>query len=178
MPIWMLCPCTRIELIEQAKGVPWDDLGMGGPTGTLTFLFTDVEGSTRRWQEDEEAMSEALARHDELLRCAVEAHGGTVFSTMGDGIAAVFLTGSEAVAAALDAQEALAAVLPVRMGIHTGEAEFPRWGLLRHHGEPLREADGGCPRRTSGRIGSHGDGRARRAGRRGRARRSGRSPLA
>jgi predicted ATPase len=97
---------------------------VGAPSGTVTFLFTDVEGSTRRWQEDEVGMRAALARHDDLLREVVEGHGGAVFSTMGDGMAAAFPSASDGVAAALDAQEALAGVLPVRMGVHTGEAEL------------------------------------------------------
>jgi len=96
---------------------------VGGPAGTVTFLFTDVEGSTRQWQEDEAAMRAALARHDKLVRAAIEDCGGVVFSTMGDGMAAAFANASDAVRAALDAQEALAGVLPVRMGLHTGEAE-------------------------------------------------------
>src|SRR5215471_16991512 len=92
--------------------------------GTVTFLFTDVEGSTRLWQEDEAAMRAALAHHDEILRSAIGGHGGVVFSTMGDGMAAAFANASDAVRAALDAQETLAAVLPVRMAVHTGEAEL------------------------------------------------------
>jgi predicted ATPase len=87
-------------------------------------LFTDVEGSTRHWQEDEAAMRAALARHDKLVRAAIEDCGGVVFSTMGDGMAAAFANASDAVRAALDAQAALAGVLPVRMGLHTGEAEL------------------------------------------------------
>lgn len=59
-------------------------------TGTLTFLFTDIESSTRRWAEHPEAMSGALLRHDELLREAVERHGGGVFKHTGDGVSAVF----------------------------------------------------------------------------------------
>ena len=54
------------------------------PPGTITFLFTDIEGSTRLWEEHPEAMREALARHDELLRQAIESHGGQVFKTVGD----------------------------------------------------------------------------------------------
>ena len=81
---------------------------MAGPSGTVTFLFTDIEGSTRLWQQDEEAMRVALARHDDMLRQAVAENGGTVFSTMGDGMAAAFGSASSAVAAALDAQARLA----------------------------------------------------------------------
>ena len=61
------------------------------PTGTVTFLFTDLETSTRLWEgQPEETMRDALARHDTILREAIEAHRGVVFSTMGDGMAAAF----------------------------------------------------------------------------------------
>ncbi|MBX8690021.1 adenylate/guanylate cyclase domain-containing protein, partial [Mycobacterium sp. 20091114027_K0903767] len=91
------------------------------PSGIATFLFTDIEGSTRRWEADADAMRTALTRHDEVLRTAVESHGGQVFKHTGDGICAVFTSPSSAVDAALAAQ--LALELPVRMGIATGEAE-------------------------------------------------------
>jgi len=70
------------------------------PTGTVTFLFTDLEGSTRLWDEHPDAMKSALARHDELLRAAVESHGGHVVKTTGDGLHAAFGTADDAVAAA------------------------------------------------------------------------------
>src|SRR5262247_1694 len=79
------------------------------PTGTVTFLFTDIEGSTRLWEAQHDAMRAALARHDALLRQAIEAHGGFVFKTIGDAFCAAFATAPDAVAAALDAQRALAA---------------------------------------------------------------------
>jgi predicted ATPase/class 3 adenylate cyclase len=97
----------------------------------LTFLFTDIEGSTRRWGEHPEAMSAALVRHDELLRGAIESHGGHVFKHMGDGIAAVFGTPYDALCAAVTTQRSLHTEawgpigdLPVRMGIHIGRAEY------------------------------------------------------
>ena len=62
------------------------------PSGTVTFLFTDLEGSTRLWEEHPDAMQSALARHDEVLRNAVESHGGQVVKTTGDGLHAVFTT--------------------------------------------------------------------------------------
>jgi class 3 adenylate cyclase len=71
------------------------------PSGTVTFLFTDIEGSTRLWQQDESAMRAALSRHDELLHQVIADEGGTVFSTMGDGVAAAFPSASSAVRAAL-----------------------------------------------------------------------------
>jgi class 3 adenylate cyclase len=60
------------------------------PSGTVTFLFTDLEGSTRLWEEHRDAMQSALARHDAVLRTAVESHGGHVVKTTGDGLHAVF----------------------------------------------------------------------------------------
>ena len=104
---------------------------MVATSGTVTFLFTDIEGSTRLWQENEEAMRVALSRHDELLRRALAERGGTVFSTMGDGLAAAFGSAIEAVATARAAQQLLdaepwptATPIRVRMGLHTGEAEL------------------------------------------------------
>jgi predicted ATPase/class 3 adenylate cyclase len=92
------------------------------PSGVVTFLFTDIEGSTRRWEADAEAMRAALLKHDEVLRKAIEAHDGFVFSHTGDGVVAAFASPRSAVDAALAAQRALE--LPVRMGIATGEAEL------------------------------------------------------
>jgi class 3 adenylate cyclase len=61
--------------------------GAGGlPTGTVTFLFTDIEGSTRLWEQHPDAMKGALARHDEIVHGAVEAHRGHVVKTTGDGV--------------------------------------------------------------------------------------------
>jgi predicted ATPase len=87
----------------------------------VTFLFTDVEGSTRRWEADVEGMRVALAAHDELLRSAIQAHGGFLFKHTGDGVCAAFALPKAAVDAAVAAQRGLE--LPVRMGIATGEAE-------------------------------------------------------
>ena len=77
------------------------------PTGTVTFLFTDIEGSSRLWERYPEAMSEALARHDEILRAVIEANNGRVVKTTGDGVHAVFSTATDALEAALEAQRAL-----------------------------------------------------------------------
>src|SRR3989337_403442 len=73
------------------------------PTGTVTFLFTDIEGSTRLWEEHAEAMRAALGRHDDLLRAAITEHRGHVFKTVGDAFHAAFPTAADALAAALDA---------------------------------------------------------------------------
>jgi class 3 adenylate cyclase len=93
---------------------------VAGERQTYTFLFTDVEGSTRRWESNPGGMRGALEAHDRTLREAVAAHQGMVFKHTGDGVCAVFASPTEATLAAIDAQRKL--VLPVRMGIHTGEA--------------------------------------------------------
>lgn len=102
------------------------------PSGTVTFLFTDVEGSTRLWEQFPGAMQPVLARHDELLRQTIEQHGGRIIKTTGDGVHAVFDTAVNGVASALAAQRSLQSApwqeiephrLRVRMGLHTGEAE-------------------------------------------------------
>src|SRR6516225_6798805 len=92
------------------------------PTGIVTFLFTDIEGSTRRWENDADAMRAALAAHDAVLAEAIEAHGGFMFKHTGDGVCAAFSSPRAAVDAATVAQRKLE--LPVRMGIATGEAEL------------------------------------------------------
>ena len=100
------------------------------PTGTVTLLFTDIEGSTRLWESHETAMRAALARHDALLRRAIGARGGHVFKTVGDAFCAAFPTAPDALAAALEAQRALhlerwpdPVKLRVRMALHTGTVE-------------------------------------------------------
>src|SRR4051794_14208665 len=92
------------------------------PTGTVTFLMTDIEASTRRWEEQPEAMRADLARHDATLREAIEGHGGWLFKHTGDGMLAAFPAARPAIQAAIAAQRLLK--LPVRMGVCTGEAEL------------------------------------------------------
>src|SRR6202012_2512916 len=92
------------------------------PSGVVTFLFTDIEGSTRRWEANADAMRVALAAHDEVLRTAIEGHGGSLFKHTGDGVCAAFASPGSAVDAAVAAQRRLE--LPVRMGLATGEAEL------------------------------------------------------
>ncbi|OBK35763.1 cyclase [Mycobacterium sp. 1245111.1] len=92
------------------------------PAGVVTFLFTDVEGSTRRWEADADAMRAALTAHDDTLRTAIDAHGGVLFKHTGDGVCAAFASPRAAVDAAVAAQRKLE--LPVRMGLATGEAEL------------------------------------------------------
>src|ERR1700748_1982479 len=102
-----------------------DAMTDAAPSGVVTFLFTDIEGSTRRWEADADAMRIALAAHDEVLRGAIEGHGGWLFKHTGDGVCAAFASPGSAVDAAVAAQRELE--LSVRMGIATGEAA-PRQG--------------------------------------------------
>ena len=101
------------------------------PTGTVTLLFTDIEGSTRLWEAHPAAMRAALTRHDEVLRYCIDDHDGHVFKTGGDAFCATFHTAADALAAAFDAQRALmsepwpeAAKLRVRMALHSGAVEM------------------------------------------------------
>ena len=106
---------------------------IGPPTGTVTFLFTDIEGSTGRWEGHPGAMPAALERHDDLMRTAVVENGGYVFKTIGDAFCAAFARAGDALAAAVAAQRDIAGEewsafgegfppLAIRMGLHTGEA--------------------------------------------------------
>jgi len=96
----------------------------------VTFLFTDLEGSTGKWEKHPHEMRAALARHDAILRAAVEAHRGHVVKSTGDGVHAVFTAAPDAVAAAAEAVQAFnsetwdsTGPLRIRVGIHTGEAD-------------------------------------------------------
>ena len=132
-------PSAELEQLERriiAGDVPAVAAGAiaarrGGPppTGTVTFLFTDIEGSTQYWENEPDGMQLALEVHDRIVREAIEGHGGYVFNTAGDGFAAAFGRAADAVAAAIEAQRCLAGAswpgdrhLAVRMGLHTGEA--------------------------------------------------------
>ncbi|MGI8827271.1 MAG: ATP-binding protein [Chloroflexota bacterium] len=102
----------------------------GLPTGTVTFLFADIEGSTRLWEDHRGAMEGALSRHDAILHAAISGHCGSVIGTGGDAFLAAFARAPDALCAALDAQRHLwaeewdpACVLRVRMALHTGIAE-------------------------------------------------------
>jgi predicted ATPase/class 3 adenylate cyclase len=114
------------------------------PSGTVTFLFTDIEGSTQLWEQHPQAMPAALARHDTILRQPIAAHGGVIVKTTGDGVHAAFARTTDAVTAALVAQRALHSAdwgaigaLRVRMALHTGVAE-ERDG--DYYGPPLNRA--------------------------------------
>src|SRR5438876_9050551 len=98
------------------------------PTGTVTFLFTDIEGSTKRWEQQPRQMQAAVERHDAILRHSIGANGGYVFKTVGDAFCAAFSSPQDALSAALDAQRALHAEqwaeeigsIRVRMALHVG----------------------------------------------------------
>ena len=106
----------------------WHHCVVGMPSGTVTFLFTDIVGSTRLWDERPDEMRAALADHDRVVRDAVEANGGSIFATGGDGFAAAFHRAGDAIGAAQSLQAGLAgnALIRVRTGIHTGEVEERR----------------------------------------------------
>nr|MBA2565248.1 tetratricopeptide repeat protein [Gemmatimonadota bacterium] len=102
----------------------------GAPTGTITFLATDIQGSTELWERHRSAMASALARHDALLEDAIGGHGGRIFKNVGDGLFAAFDAAPPAIAAALAAQRSLVATewptpdpIRVRMALHSGQAE-------------------------------------------------------
>jgi predicted ATPase/class 3 adenylate cyclase/DNA-binding CsgD family transcriptional regulator len=132
-------------------------LGAGAlPDGTVTFLFTDLEGSTRLLQAHPDAYRAAVARHHILLQSAIEAHGGAVFETVGDAVYAAFERPTDAVAAALAGQVALReetwgelgpGAVRVRMGLHTGEVEVQG---AHYFGLPLYR----CARLTAAAHGS------------------------
>src|SRR5580700_3711752 len=100
------------------------------PTGTVTFLFSDIEGSTARWEAHQEAMVDGLHRHDAIMRGAISTHRGRVFKTIGDAFCAAFATAPDAIAAAVAAQQGFLHAdwrsvggLRVRMAIHSGSAD-------------------------------------------------------
>ena len=99
------------------------------PSGTVTFLFTDIAGSTRLWERDPDQMRAAVVRHDAVLRAAVTAHDGVLYKHVGDAVQAAFPSAMAALAAAVAAQHGLAespwpetGQLHVRMALHAGEA--------------------------------------------------------
>jgi predicted ATPase/class 3 adenylate cyclase len=100
------------------------------PTGAVVFLFSDIEGSARRWESHPEAMRDALRRHDEIVRFEIERHRGHVFKTIGDAFCAAFWTADEALEAAVAVQQRLDSTdfagvngLRVRIAIHAGETD-------------------------------------------------------
>ncbi len=122
----------RTDSIETgtSNAVEWAMPSGALPTGTVTFLFTDIEGSSKLWETHQEVMRVSLARHDAVLRQAIGGANGHVFKTMGDAFCAVFPTVSDALDAVLAAQLALNAEnwpestpIRVRMVLHTGAVE-------------------------------------------------------
>ena len=102
---------------------------VSAPSGTVTFLFTDIQGSTRLWQDDPAAMEIALKRHDEILRKTVNQHNGHVFKTVGDAFCCAFAEALDAVRATLAVQLIIRdeewntpRPIRVRMSLHTGAA--------------------------------------------------------
>jgi len=117
-----------VSIVPSSRGRPHTTASL--PSGTVSFVFTDIEGSTERWERDAAAMTIALRRHDALMRTAIEANGGYVFKTIGDAFCAAFAQPAEAIAAARDAQRSLAAEdfsavndMRVRMALHMGTAD-------------------------------------------------------
>ncbi len=124
------------------------------PSGTVTFLFTDIEGSTRLWEQHPQAMTTAIARHDAIIRQAIAAEAGIVYKVIGDAFQAAFVTAPAACAAALAAQRALTSqawgvigAVPVRMALHTCAAVPEdgdyRTGALNRLGRMLGAVHGG-----------------------------------
>jgi len=122
---------TLIASLADAFGSVAPATRDGLPSGTVALLLTDIAGSTRRWEEQPQAMERALERHDALLRQAIDAYGGHVFKTVGDAVFAVFTTAPAALDAALAAQRSLQAEewgptgpLLVRMALHVGAPQL------------------------------------------------------
>ena len=128
-------PCTRSLImgrLAERRFCAQRELGMAManlPSGTVTFLFTDIQGSTALWERDRVSMTAAVERHITLLDAAIAAYGGVHFKTVGDAVQAAFPTAPDVVAAALDAQLSLLGEewgkigpLRVRMALHVGEA--------------------------------------------------------
>ena len=124
------------------------------PAGTVTFLFTDIEGSTRLWETEPSAMARSLVLHNETLHAAFERNGGVVFSTMGDGMAVAFSSAAGATRATLEGQRALLAapwptetgMLKVRMGLHTDEAVLRYGQAVLRDGQYVNQPLNRCAR--------------------------------
>jgi predicted ATPase/class 3 adenylate cyclase/DNA-binding CsgD family transcriptional regulator len=120
----------ELGIAASPSGNPARSIPPALPSGTVTFLFTDIEGSTPLWERDPEAMQRAFSRQETIVREAMVAHGGYVYKMIGDAFQVAFATASTALAAALAAQRALytegwgpIGTLKVRMALHTGVTE-------------------------------------------------------
>ncbi len=124
----MLASMSDIDPRVDAPLVDWSELGVSGllPTGTVTLLLADVEGSTRLWETQAEAMTAAIARFNQVVGDVVATHGGVrpVEQGEGDSFVAAFARASDAVAAALELQRAPLAPIRLRIGVHTGEVQL------------------------------------------------------
>ncbi len=124
----MLVSMSETDPRAGAPLVDWSDLGVSGllPTGTVTLLLADVEGSTRLWETQPEEMTAAVARLNQTVSGVVAAHGGVrpVKQGEGDSFVVAFARASDAVAAALEFQRAPLAPIRLRIGVHTGEVQL------------------------------------------------------
>jgi len=124
----MLASMSEIDRRADAPLVDWSELGVSGllPTGTVTLLLADVEGSTRLWETQPDAMTAALARMNQVVSDTIAAHDGVrpVEQGEGDSFVAAFACASDAVAAALALQRAPLAPIRLRIGVHTGEIQL------------------------------------------------------
>src|SRR6202162_4459031 len=123
----MLVSMSEVEPRADAPLVDWSDLGVSGllPTGTVTLLLADVEGSTRLWETQAEVMTAAIARMNQVVSQTIASHDGVrpVEQGEGDSFVAAFARASDAVACALDLQRAPLAPIRLRIGVHTGEIQ-------------------------------------------------------
>src|SRR6202043_1845263 len=124
----MVASMSEIDRHADTPLVDWSDLGVSGllPTGTVTLLLADVEGSTRLWETQPEVMTAAIARLNRVVCEVVAAHDGVrpVEQGEGDSFVAAFARASDAVAAALKLQRAPLAPIRLRIGLHTGEIQL------------------------------------------------------
>src|SRR5271154_3961019 len=123
----MLASMSEVEPCAQTPVLNWSELGVSElPTGTVTLLLADVEGSTRLWQTQPEEMTAAVARLDSTLSDLTAAHNGVrpVEQGEGDSFVVAFARASDAVACALELQRAPLAPIALRIGVHTGEVQL------------------------------------------------------
>ena len=124
----MLASIGEVDPPVDALLVNWSELGVSGllPTGTVTLLLADVEGSTRLWETQPEEMTAAVARFDQTVSDMIAAHDGVrpVEQGEGDSFVAAFARASDAVACALELQRAPLAPIRLRIGVHTGEVQL------------------------------------------------------